>query len=455
MRSLDMKKIIVFLMLLYGAVAALAQKNLVPASLSQFTGIDLPAGTRQDKRIFNSAVVSTFLEGETKKFNVKVIESEVFRLSPGINHTAALMGALRTKGWDIRPLDNRPEWAWVMRSGESLIMYWSGVVNNPELYFGRTDAAPMQPTTVPVVADKVTTEEPAVVAAPPADQLPVVSTPPPPGQSTTAGTFTFTRTNWDDGWVSTIEEDRVVVVKGNIQVFVFFPIPYTDASRHVGRDFFWDNHLARQMRILTKQYRDHGEVMSSFQAPYIEGTGIDPKTGGACFIAMYVTSENGNMYPVVVLTPDEATLRNAFPNAEKQFDSELPGLSRYNRFAVALPDLVGQWNGGGGTAMNYYNAYTGAYAGMAAVAMSDKFQFMANGDYTSSHKGASGMVGSMATYSQEYRGKATIDNWSATFTNRWQGKTEEYSAWLEAVRGGRVLVLQSKTGALRYNLVRE
>lgn len=454
------------------SVSAWAQKNLVPASSSAYTGIDLPAGTRQDKRLFSVAMIMTFLEGETKKFNVTVSDAEVFRLSPGTNHTESIKAALNTKGWEIRRLDERPEYAWLIKQGQYYFMYWSANVKNPELYFGKLEGVPaLENSSIVVTNQPVNQQQPGTKSTlPPVQQntssptaalnQQTQTTSSPNNQSTVqpvrANGFTFSVTNWDDGWVSTIENDKVVVTKGMNRVHLYYPIAYNDVSRNAGRDFYWDNYLTKEFRVLSKQYRDHGEVISSFQAPYIEGTAIDPKTGKNCFLAMYVSSSNGNMFPVVAVMADEATLRKTFPNAEKQFDSELPGMSRYNRFAVALNDIVGKWSGGGSAAANYYNAYTGAYAGMGAVAMSDKFEFFANGDYVSKHQGASGMVGSMSTYSQEYKGKATVSNWEIVLPNRWEGKTSKFNAWFEAVRGGRILNLQDmQYSGMKYNLVKE
>ncbi|MBL7845604.1 MAG: hypothetical protein JNK44_17205 [Cyclobacteriaceae bacterium] len=465
------KKLNLILSLLL-SVSVFAQKNVFPVSNSAYTGIDLPAGTRQDKRLFNVSLVSTFLEGETKKFNVTVSDAEVFKLPPGTNHTDAIRVSLNSKGWEIRPLDERPEYAWLVKQGQYYFMYWFSNLKNPELYFGKLEGVPALENSLPVVSNQpANQQQPATkTTLPPVQQntssttatfsQQTQATSSPNNQSTVqpvrTSSFTFSVTNWDDGWVSTIEDDKVVVTKGASRVHLYYPISYNDASRHAGRDFYWDNYLVKEFRILTKQYRDHGEVISSFQAPYIEGTAIDTKTGKNCFLAMFVTSSNGNMFPVVAVMPEEATLRKTFPNAEKEFDSELPGMSRYNRFAVALNDIVGKWSGGGSAAANYYNAYTGAYAGMGAVAMSDKFEFFANGDYASKHQGASGMVGSMSTYSQEYKGKATVSNWEIILPNRWEGKTSKYHAWFEAVRGGRILNLQDmQYSGSRFSLVKE
>ncbi|MCU0420332.1 MAG: hypothetical protein MUC38_11835 [Cyclobacteriaceae bacterium] len=268
--------------------------------------------------------------------------------------------------------------------------------------------------------------------------------------------ITKATTKFNDGWVSTIEPDKVVVTKGNVSVYLYHPLNHDDQSRGAGRDFFWDNHLTRQFRIQSKQYRDHGEMIGAFQAPYIEGSAIDPKTGRPVFLGLYVSSSNGMMFPILAVAQDEAALRKTFPKAESQMDSDLSIMGYYNRFAVTWADMVGQWQGGGSSAMNYYNAYTGAYAGMAAVAMSDRFEFQKDGSYTSKHQGASGMVGSMSTYSQEYKGKATVSDWEVGLSNRWKGETDRFVAWFEAVPNGRVLHLRNAVSSgLRYDLVLE
>lgn len=298
--------------------------------------------------------------------------------------------------------------------------------------------------------------KPTAVAAPPVVQ---------PGSGTAVSTtsgraftapITKATTNFNDGWVATMAAGKVVVVRGKVRVHLYYPLGYDDASRRAGRDFFWDNRLGSEFQLLTKQYRDHGEMISSFQAPYIEGEAIDRQTNQRVFLGLYVNSEGGNMFPILAVAPDEQTLRNTFPKAENQFESDLAAMNGYNKFAVTLKDLQGRWTGGGTTAANYYNAYTGAYAGMGAVAMSDRFEFMANGDYTSRHQGASGMVGSMSTYSQDYKGKATVTDWNAVLTNRFKGATTNFNAWFEAVQGGVVLHLQdSQYSGLKFDLVRE
>ncbi|NIK73452.1 hypothetical protein FHS56_000938 [Thermonema lapsum] len=619
--------------LLCEALPAWAQKKLVPASVSAFSGISLPQGSLQDNRLLSKASAAVLLEDESTKAGVKVSEAEVLQL-PGKSSgwsRSRFEELIRLAGWQLVPATS-PNYGWLKRGNEYLIYYYEEKAQQTDLYFGKpegipavslpatttvTPTTPAEPQTTTTNTGGITgtwlktsatssssaygyikcqynffddgtfvfykktfdaytpqiifrketgswkltgntlsiTPTRAVVQTwskkDNADQYgslikaqtvtPEVTTytvrfvefselnlllspvdgktterdgmfginsqfpntyfyqrPPnasylpelPPGEvsnnntqrspentkpsstsnqastgsqtsaptnkGTFTGTYTYNKTNWDDGWVSTIEEDKVVVTKGNIRVHLYYPLPFDDAARNAGRDYFWDNYLTKEFRILSKQYRDHGEVISALQAPYIEGTAIDPKTGRNCFLAFYVGASNGIMFPTLAIAPDEQSIRTTFPKAEDKYHSDLAAMSRYNRFAVALPDIVGKWHESSNAAMNYYNAYTGAYAGMAFAASSDEFEFFANGQYVSKHQGASGMVGNMNTYSLSYAGKATVTNWEIVLTNRHNNKTETFHAWFEAVKGGRVLYLQNKEySGNRYLLVRE
>jgi len=93
------------------------------------------------------------------------------------------------------------------------------------------------------------------------------------------------------------------------------------------------------------------------------------------------------------------------------------------------------------------------YAGMTVAATSATFNFNSNGTYSSIHNGATGAVGNMTTFQQEYKGTYTVTNWSITATKRWQGNTAQFDASFEVIRGGRILNLNDNAGG-RYNLVK-
>ncbi len=447
--SFDMKWCFLFISTFF-AMQVSAQKKVTPAGRSAITGISFPSETKQDKRGISITAARILLNDESKKYQSSVDETEVFILpsqkASGYS-SDSLVNALEEEGWDVLPFEKDNRYGWLKKGDEYAMIFFSTEAKSTNLYFGKAKNRPVfNPT--------VTAQDNNAVPSQTINNTPAQSTTVP--ASSTPGTFTFVRTNWDDGWVSTIQSDKVVVTKGSIRVYIYFPIQHNDETRRQGRDYYWDNYIAKQFGILSKQYQDKGEVIGALKPPYIEGLAIDPATGKNCFLGFYVTSASGIMYPTLVVAPDAKTLCANFPNANDDYKSEIPAMRGYNKFAIAQSDLTGTWKGGDFGAMNYYNAYSGNYQGMGAVATSDEFTFNADGTYSSKHSGAMGMVGNMQTYSQNYKGKATVSNWEIVLPNRFEGKTSTYYAYFEVIPGGRVLHLQDKQyKGMTYALVRK
>jgi hypothetical protein len=55
---------------------------------------------------------------------------------------------------------------------------------------------------------------------------------------------------------------------------------------------------------------------------------------------------------------------------------------------------------------------------------------------------------------QEYKGQSTVTNWNITLTNRFQGATEKYESYFEAVKGGRALILKDRLNTV-FTLVKQ
>ncbi|GAP68026.1 hypothetical protein BA6E_10225 [Bacteroidales bacterium 6E] len=282
------------------------------------------------------------------------------------------------------------------------------------------------------------------------------SAPQPPVQTTPTG-YTFTTSNFDDGWIATIQPEWVVAEKGQARIYLYYALPYnSDLFSGTGvrdRDYYWDNHVARTFATTSKQYNDAGESISSFQPPYVEGRGTDPISGRPAFVAMMLSVSPNAAQLTVASFPDEATFRQAFPRANDRFASELSAMARYNKFAVAPADLTGTWQSGGSQSTQWYDAVTGAYAGATLAASSATFHFHGNGNYTSIHNGATGAVGALGTFQQEYKGRVEVSNWNLMLDNRHNGKTMNFEAHFQAVKGGRLLSLNNHAGE-NYLLVK-
>lgn len=272
--------------------------------------------------------------------------------------------------------------------------------------------------------------------------------------------FTYTTTNFDDGWTSVIKEDWVEVTKTDMTVYLCYAVPYNgnnfSGTGLVARDHYWDNYVTKYFNVQTKQYNDNGEVIGSLKPNYVEGWATDKQTGEKRFIAMRLVIAPNTAYLIIASTKDEASLRQQFPNANGKYTSDLADMDRYNKFAVSENDILGTWQDGNTSTMQwYYTAPSGyeGYAGMTVAARTATFNFNEGGNYTSIHNGATGVVGNMNTFQQNYKGKYTVTNWSIVATNRWQGNTAKFDASFTVMRGGRVLKLNDNAGS-EYTLVK-
>ncbi len=279
----------------------------------------------------------------------------------------------------------------------------------------------------------------------------------PANTTVAAAGFRFNRSDFDDGWVSSIHNDYVMVEKGNNSVYLLFHVPY-NASQFSGTglrdvEYYWDNYLTKYFTTQSKQFNDGGAIM---KAPYMEGYAMDKRTGKSCFVGLYLLIVPNATKLVIGTATDERAFRALYPMANDFGMSDLAAMDRFNKFAVAAEDLLGKWqNGNTSTAQWYYTSPSGyeGYAGMTLAATSAEFTFNNNGTYTSIHNGATGAVGNMKTFQQEYKGDFTVSNWQITATNRYGGKTHNFSAYFIAVKSGRLLKLNNGAGE-DYTLVR-
>lgn len=250
--------------------------------------------------------------------------------------------------------------------------------------------------------------------------------------------------------------DYVLVEKEGNTVYLNYHVPY-NASQFSGTgvrdaEYYWDTYVTKLFTVKSKQLNDGGSM--ALKPPYMEGYATDKRTGKPSFIGMYLVIVPNAASVVIGTALNETAFRKLYPKANDPFGSDLAAMTRYNKFAVAPGDIVGKWqNGNTSTAQWYYTSPSGyeGYAGMTLAATSATFNFNKDGTYTSIHNGATGAVGNMNTFQQEYKGKYTVSNWAVTFTNRYGGKTDRFDAYFEAVRGGRILKLNNGAGQ-DYNL---
>jgi len=437
-----------------------AQKKLVPVTQSPVTGIALPEGSKKDGRMLVELAAKSLLQMEAKKTGASVNSIEVLYLPLSFS-IASLNQALTSSGWMVTPSTADNSYLWLQKDGHSLLAYFAAKKVQAELYFGETNgAAPLTANTDADIQNQNTQTQGQTqtdVQTQMQQQAPQAIE-----QPTIKDGFVFNTTSFDDGWNSVIQDDWVLVTKGDIKVYLLYALPYNvsdfSGTGVVDRDYYWDNYVSKYFSIESKQYKDNGEVNSSLKPPYVEGWVTDRQTGERRFIGMRMDISPNTAYITIGSAKDEASLWQQFPKANggAWSPSDLSNMGGYNKFAIGENDILGTWQDGNTSTMQWYytaaSGNPGGYAGMTVAARSATFNFNPGGDYTSIHNGASGAVGAMSTFQQNYKGKYTVTNWSITATNRWDGKTENFNSWFKVIRGGRILCMDA--GGMQYRLVK-
>lgn len=257
------------------------------------------------------------------------------------------------------------------------------------------------------------------------------------------------RTQFDDGWLGTAMDDYVQLVRNGTEIRLHYIDAALDDARPQTIDapeYYWSKYVTPYFNVASPQ------KWAGVQFPviyFMEGQAINKQTGRSCYVAIKIVY-SGGARPIVVIAPDKQSFQQQFPHPN-ELDTKLNA----NRFAVTAADLVGKWSGSGGGGVEYYNAYSGTYAGMSAVSSTDEFVFNTNGTYSSSYRGASMNNGGSQFSGQDFKGNFSVTDWTVTATNRLGGKTTVYNAQLIAVKNGYLLYLSDPDNpSMHYTLYR-
>lgn len=293
---------------------------------------------------------------------------------------------------------------------------------------------PEQPKEAEIKATASNTASPIVISSAPGNQGISLST-----------------TNFDDGWIAQPFADYVKVTKNPVTVLLHYAIEITDELRDANdfKALLFDRLILPRYTVSNIRKYDNGGPCY-FCIDFFEADAIEKSSGRKCHIGFRIITNNGVSRCIEIISPSSDIFYKEFPDQKK-----VEGMLNYNKFAIAQADLIGTWEESSGSYVNMYSTATGAYAGMNTASSAHTFVFNADGSYSSHHRGAHGMVGSMNFFDQKYNGKFTLTNWDITMTKRWEGKTEVWWAQFEAVRGGRIFYINDKAApAMRYNLVK-
>ncbi|MBT1697103.1 hypothetical protein KK083_09470 [Fulvivirgaceae bacterium PWU4] len=262
------------------------------------------------------------------------------------------------------------------------------------------------------------------------------------------GSYHFSTSNFDDGWVSTVQEDWVQVTKGNIRVLLHFnsnKVDVSSADHATISNNAW-NTLAAPRYSNLANYHALGATLSYERPSLISGDVTDNQSGKRVFVALFKKGKSGW---IEIICPDKPTFVNTFGvdgskvdyYAEDNIWNALLTLPGYNKFAVDAGDLHGTWSSGFTGATQYVNAITGANAGMDSYSSSEKFEFGPGRSYQWNASSASGMVGNLKFQGAKSNGTFSLPNhWQVSFSDI-EGKPKTYNAFFSCVKGGRILWL--------------
>lgn len=444
-------KLLLVLILISWSLLSPAQKKLVPVSQSPLTGIPLPAGTKQDSRLFSEMAGKALLEMETKKAGITIGRTEFLSLpaTPDIQASAdSLKLVLQAAGWLISPvLSGDAQYFWIDRNNTRLISYLSGSKKEISLYFGETNsqAAPGQQQSDPAQTDP-TPIQPVLQQDPQYQGNQQNNLPVNPAQNQGQMTnglpgITIATTNFDDGWIATVQSEWVQLNKNNLSVYLHYALSLPDELVSGDGDpilnYFWNLLIVPRYTISNVQKLPFDPY--AYQRTYfIEATATDNNTGQQVFLAFRIMINSGIASCIEIKTATKEEYTTEFPNLDK-----VAAMTNYNRFAISPTDITGKWSESKGGFAQYYNIYSGNYAGMNAVSINSQLTIGSDGQLLLEHKGAGGMAGNQQFFSEKYNGPYTLTNWDLSFTDQ-QGKQTAYHAFYQAVKNGRVLYLQNK-----------
>ncbi len=277
--------------------------------------------------------------------------------------------------------------------------------------------------------------------------------------------FKFNSTNFDDGWVSTIQEDWVQVEKGSIKVLIHYPKDGTvfPADPDKLTTAAWNILVAPRYSNLADFKTSYVE---DFNRPYLgTATATENSSGQQKFVVLFrrkggwieIVSPDKNSF-AAEFGFDASSIRwgaiseytggyvltnstGATVKADPEVFNKLDNMVSYNRFAVTVSDLegTGKWNAGYSSNTFYTNYYTGAYAGMTTYSSSQWFDFKSGQKYHWELVAANSGMGQIQTAQAKSDGSVkSLNDWQLQFSNI-EGKPKKYDAYFSAIKGGRVL----------------
>ena len=264
-----------------------------------------------------------------------------------------------------------------------------------------------------------------------------------PVQQTAGKGYTYTSTNFDDGWSSTVQEDWVQVTKGTSKVLIHYPNKAADTYNSVLLD-----ELKNAWNILVAPRYSAAEnldfkPLSGWQSiEFAEADAVEKATSKTVHVVLFkMHNSNGSGRYLEFITPDKRSFEQEFGAYHESSSGweKMENMVNYNKFAVGASDLIGKWTNNFSGMQQYVNAYTGASAGADTHASSEVFEFDDGNTYRWRLDVASGFVGNIKFQNVKSEGKISLPNiWQVSFSDI-EGKPRTYNVHFSCIKGARVL----------------
>lgn len=433
-------------------VTAFGQSKITAVKRSELSGIELPAGAKQDKRVLATASAKTLLDMIASDNQIILMDDvEVFTLNGAVGSGTVeqVKQAAQKAGWQLTPLVGQTNYWLLKKNTASLLIYLESTNRDTQLYLSPVKVIE---TTPPAISQNTNASQNKTID-PPINSVTVnpsqkeieqkiVAVPTP----TLSSGFQFSTTTFDDGWVSTVQEDWVQVTKGNTKVLIHYPNKNADTYNSVLMDGLknaWNVLVAPKYSSATNF--EFKPIQSWQSVEFAEADAVEKATGKSVHVVLFkMNYSNGSGRYLEFITPDKKTFEQEFgayhdtsygwENVEK--------MANYNKFAVAATDLTGKWTNNFSGTLQYVNAYTGANAGMDTHSSNQNFEFGPQNTYTWDLTVASGMVGYIKFQNVKSSGQFSMpNNWQINFSDL-EGKPKTYNAYFSCAKGVRILWLE-------------
>ena len=263
-----------------------------------------------------------------------------------------------------------------------------------------------------------------------------------------SGVYTFTITNFNDGWTSEVKEDWVEVSKGTMKVLLHYPKEGTVFPADPEPLIYaaWNILVAPRYSNI-KNYIIAPTIPDWQRAYFASATLTELSTGTEVYVAFFRKGDSGWMEFVA---PDKQTFIDFFGidintitwNSDYEIYDPLAVMAGYNKFAIAASDLPGKWSSDFASNTYYTNIYTGWSEGMSTYTSNITFEFGAK-KYNWSLVAANSTGGYTDVAQAKSSGTYSVkDNWQI-YCSDIEGKPSTYNAYFSCIKGARLLWMQN------------